>query len=366
MTPELLAPIVLAATVAIAPVDKALTFARVDVDAGHRVLLVQRYESEEIEAIDLAIALDIEEASDPIDIYQRYGYQALAQLATIAPHGARVRVSTEKLTVPVDLGSHHVAAGTNYPEHAGESGVEDGPFLFAKLVTPTPSRASVAAHNALLDYEVELAWVALDDIRDGTPPDQMGSILCNDYTDRATLLRHVDPWDVASGKGFTTGKSFPGFLPVGDLFVIPRDYRKLAESRVLRLDVNGEPRQRAPVSEHVWDIDRLFAETWKRKDVRWENGDEQVALLGDGDVLPARTLVMAGTPAGTVFQNVGWSHQFKGAMSWVLGFFSGPIAAPVIESYIDDPEVRASYLKADDRVTIRVDYLGTIDNLIVP
>ena len=56
-------------------------------------------------------------------------------------------------------------------------------------------------------------------------PASMGLVLCNDYTDRDALLRTLDPWNPGSGKGFTTGKSFPGSLPVGDLFVIPRDVR---------------------------------------------------------------------------------------------------------------------------------------------
>ena len=270
MTPQILAPIALAATVAIAPVNEALTFARVDADGRRRVLLVHGYERGEIEAIDLSVALG-RATDDPIAAYREHGYDALAALASTAPPAARVRVRAEELTIPVDLGTHHIAAGTNYPEHAGEAGVEDGPFLFAKLVTPTSPRATVSAGVALLDYEVELAFVTLDEIRDGEVPAEMGVMLCNDYTDRETLLRHVDVWNVASGDGFTTGKSLPGYLPVGDLFVIPRDYRAFAAARELHLDVNGMPRQSSVVSAQIWNSDALFAETWKRRDQRWEH-----------------------------------------------------------------------------------------------
>jgi 2-keto-4-pentenoate hydratase/2-oxohepta-3-ene-1,7-dioic acid hydratase in catechol pathway len=194
----------------------------------------------------------------------------------------------------------------------------------------------------------------------------MGLILCNDYTDRQTLLRNINIENVASGEGFTTGKSAPGYLPVGELFVIPRDHRAFAAARELALAVNGETRQRAAVSTHVWDIDRILEEVWERRDVRWQNGGGQVALLTEGNVLPARTLVMAGTPAGTVFQGIGMRHRAHGIARWIFGGFDRPVAETVIETYIGDPAVRAHYLQPGDRVTIQVEYLGTIDNPIVP
>ena len=353
------------ATIAIAPADAALTFARIEVGGERRALLVQRYENGRVDAIDLSSALG-RPIADPIEAYRTSGYAALRELASNAPPVTRVVVPAATLTIPVDLGNHHVAAGTNYPEHAGEAGVDNGPFLFAKLVTPTPSRATVSAGGALLDYEVELAWVALDEIRDTTPPAAMGVILCNDYTDRDALLRHIDVHDVASGKGFTTGKSFPGYLPVGDLFVIPHDYRAFAAARELKLDVNGLPRQRSLVSAQVWDIDELLIETWKRREQRWDHHGRQVSLLAGGDVLTERTLIMAGTPSGTVFQGISPAHKAKGVARWVLDGFRRPVATYVIDAYTGDASVRARYLQPGDRVTIRVDYLGIIDNEIIP
>jgi 2-keto-4-pentenoate hydratase/2-oxohepta-3-ene-1,7-dioic acid hydratase in catechol pathway len=353
------------ASVAIAPLDEALTFARArSSDGTSRTLLVLRYAGGSVEGIDLSVALG-RPVDDPIEAYRSEGYAALRALALRAEVVGRVVVPADTLGIPVDLGRHHIAAGTNYPEHAGEAGVEDGPFLFAKLVEPTAPDANVSAGKGLLDYEVELAWVTLEDVREGKPPKEMGLILSNDYTDRDTLLHHVDVADVASGKGFTTGKSFPGYLPVGDLFVIPRDYRAFADARELRLSVNGEPRQKSLVSAQVWGIDEIFAEAWKRRDQRWEHRGEQVSLFADGDIIKARTLLMSGTPAGTVFQNVGTSHKLRGVASWVLGGFRVPVATAVVHSYVADPAVRATYLQPGDRVTIRVDYLGTIDNEIV-
>ena len=210
------------------------------------------------------------------------GYDRLRDALASAPEFAAVEVPATELLAPVQLRDRHIAAGTNYPEHAGESGVKDGPFLFPKLVAPTGPRAPVSAGDGLPDYEVELAWVALEPFAGERAPATMGLVLCNDYTDRATLLRHVDPWDPASGIGFTTGKSFPGYLPVGDLFVVPRDFRRFAADLELRLWVNGELRQQALVREHVWDVDEIVAQTHARRDTSWDDRGTRVAL-------PART-----------------------------------------------------------------------------
>jgi 2-keto-4-pentenoate hydratase/2-oxohepta-3-ene-1,7-dioic acid hydratase in catechol pathway len=268
------------------------------------------------------------------------------------------------LVMPIDLGDHHIAAGTNYPEHAGEAQVEDGPFLFAKLVKPTGPYAPVAVGEALLDYEVELAWVTLAPVEEGDRPTAIGLVLCNDYTDRATLLRHVDPWDPTSGKGFTTGKSAPGFLPIGNLFVIPRDARGFAAALELRLFVNDRLRQRARVSEQIWDLDAMLAETWARRTVTWDHRGSRVALVPAGTI-PARTLLMSGTPGGTIFTGIGLGTRATGAFSWLASGASGSLTGAVIEAYIRDARAAATYLQAGDRVTIHVDRLGVIDNHIV-
>jgi 2-keto-4-pentenoate hydratase/2-oxohepta-3-ene-1,7-dioic acid hydratase in catechol pathway len=152
-------------------------------------------------------------------------------LAAGSTPATQVTASVRELVAPVDLRGSHVATGLNFPEHAGESGVGDGPFLFPKLAEATGPYAPVPAGNALLDYEVEISWVPLAPLSPGERPKHMGLVLCNDYTDRDLLLRTVDPWDPTSGKGFTTGKSFPGSLPIGNLFVIPRDYRSCGQAR---------------------------------------------------------------------------------------------------------------------------------------
>jgi 2-keto-4-pentenoate hydratase/2-oxohepta-3-ene-1,7-dioic acid hydratase in catechol pathway len=350
--------------IAIAPLDEALTFARIGPLERARVIAVTEYAGGTVSGVDLS-ALVGRPVDDPIAIVESEGWEPLRQRIAGAPADMLVRVPAAELVLPLALGDHHVAAGTNYPEHAGEAEVEDGPFLFAKLVTPTSSRAPVAAGEALLDYEVELAFVPFEPIREGEPLPTIGLLLSNDYTDRATLLRHVDVWDPTSGKGFTTGKSAPGYLPVGDLFVVPRDVRAFAAPLELRLWVNGAPRQQAQVSAQIWDLDRLLAETWARRDVTWEHRGDQVSLLAADGSIPARSLILSGTPGGTVFQGVGWGTRARGLRTWVSGGWSTPVATTVVETYITEAHAAGDYLQPGDQVTIRVDRLGVIDNLVV-
>jgi 2,4-didehydro-3-deoxy-L-rhamnonate hydrolase len=351
-------------TVTIAPPNVALTFARVVRDGAPRALAVVRYEAGAVTGVDLGTLFG-RTVPDPIALLNELSYDALRDRIAGAPDSARVVETATDLVVPVDLTGHHVAAGTNYPEHAGEAQVEDGPFLFAKLVQPTGPRAAVPLGDALLDYEVELAWVALDPLAPGERPARMGLVLCNDYTDRATLLRLVDVWDPTSGKGFTTGKSAPGYLPVGDLFVVPRDVRRFAADLELRLWVNGTLRQRARVSEQIWDLDEMLAETWARRDVTWDHRGGRAALIPPpGGTIPPRTLLMSGTPGGTVFAGIDVRTRAAGVGAWLAGGWGVPVTAQVVEAYVRRARDARIYLQAGDRVTIHVDRLGVVENAI--
>ena len=348
-----------AAASGIAGPETALTFVRV----GAGVVLVTEYGDETVKGVSLTCALG-RPVADPISVFLAEGYRKLAGMALNPTPECLLASKLVDLTIPVDLGRHHIAAGTNFPEHAGESEVEGGPFLFAKLVEPTAFDAPVPIGQGLLDYEVELAWVVLEPLRKGESPKWLGLILCNDYTDRDTLLHSVDIADVQSGKGFTTGKSFSGYLPVGDLFVIPADYREFAAAVELRLEVNGEIRQRSMVSAAVWDIDEMVEQVWRWQDRRWDFRGEQVSLLREPDVIDARTLLMGGTPSGTAFQGIPFGTRVSGVGSWVLGGWSKSIVDNVIDAYVSQARREKRFLQPGDRVVIRVDRLGVIDNRI--
>jgi len=348
-------PPIAADRVAIADLAEALTFAR----AGGRVIAVTEYRDGVVRGVDTG-------SGDAIALVNEVPYDELVRRIRAAPEGARVSVRAEELEIPIDVGEHHIAAATNFPEHAGDAGVEDGPFLFAKMVRPTGPYAEVSAGSGLLDYEVEVAWVTLAPLRPGETPERVGLVLCNDFTDRDTLLRHLDPWNVESGDGFTTGKSFPGFLPLGNLFVVPRDHRRFVDELELKLDVDGEPRQRSRASEMVWDLDEVLAQTWARRDQRWQHRGAQVALHPGGDAIPARTLILAGTPHGTAFDGIATAHYAAGLASWLLGGWDRPLPSHVVDAYLADARAEAIYLQPGDEVVIHVDRMGLLRNPVVP
>jgi 2-keto-4-pentenoate hydratase/2-oxohepta-3-ene-1,7-dioic acid hydratase in catechol pathway len=352
-------------SVAIADVEKALTFARTRSDGPRRLIAVTRYEAGKVEGVDLSVSLG-RHVDDPIRVFLEEGYDGLRDIVLRKTPGATLAVAAEELELPVDLRDHHVAAGTNFPEHAGETSVEHGPFLFPKLVRPTGPYSSVSVGTALLDYEVELAWVPLEPLADSaTLPEYLGLILCNDYTDRAMLLRGLAIGNVESGEGFATGKSFPGYLPVGNLFVVPRDFRAFVEGIELRLYVNERLRQRSAAREMIWDIDEILAQTWARRDLSWEHRGKRVSLLGESGLVSDRILVLSGTPHGTVFRGIPTGQKLLGFLTWLLGGWEDSIPNHAISIYIDDARSAGVYLQPGDRVAIHVDNLGVIRNEVM-
>ncbi len=350
--------------VTVADTGDALTFARIDREGERRLLAVTRYHGGIIEAVDLSAASG-RPRSDAAELLAERGYDAVRDLVRGAPDSAMVAVPASQLVLPLDTHDHHIAAATNYPEHAGEAGVKKGPFLFAKLVAPTGPYAEVQPHGGLLDYEAEVAWVALEPIAAGVGTGLVGLVLANDFTDRETLMRHINAWDVESGDGFTTGKSAPGWLPLGNLLVVPRDHRRFVRDIELRLYVNGRLRQRSMASAMIWDFDEVVARTFAWRDKRWEHRGEQVSLLGSSAVIPARTLLLSGTPHGTVFAGLRARH-FVGAIgSWLTGGWRRPAIDSVADAYAADARAAGAYLQRGDRVEIHVERLGMLRNTVV-
>ncbi len=351
-------------SIPIAPLDEALTFARTITDDEVQLLAVTEYQDDQVTAVDLSATLE-EGANDPIDLFRQLGYEKLREQIESERESSTITVDVADLILPVELADSHVAAGTNFAAHAAEADVVDGPFLFTKLVTPTPSGSSVAVGDALLDYEVELAFVTLGDVTLPDVPEHMGLILSNDVTDRAKLMRHLNPDDVTSGAGFTTGKSAAGYLPVGDLFVIPRDLKAFVASTEIELAVNGQLRQSAPMTLAIWDIDELLRQIQAREEVRWSHLDGEVGLPIEEGVLPERTLILAGTPEGTVFNGITNRDMASGVFRWARGGWSASVTNNVIESYISSAAERQDFLKADDEVLIRADRLGRVRTDVV-
>ena len=342
----------------IAPIDEALTFARTD---DRRIIAVTAYEGGQISGVDLS-HLKTHPDDDAIDLIVSLGRAAL--ISAVRSGLEPFRCPAEQLVQPVKLTNAHIAVGTNYKEHAEESAVTGSPFLFPKLVAPTGPWADIPAGKGLLDFEVELCLVPMTPLGLDVPV-HGGLILGNDVTDRAVLMRGVDLKDPQSGKGFTDGKSAPGYLPVGDLFVAPVDLNTFVKGLTLQLSVNGVERQRAPATEWIWDLDEIVRQAPLKRNVvwSWRAGEARLAFADDG-AIPARTLIMAGTPAGTVFQGVPGKDRLQGLIRWILSGFRGAPVPHVIDAYIARNIAEKTFLQPGDRVTITVDRLGRLANRI--
>lgn len=146
---------------------------------------------------------------------------------------------------------------------------------------------------------------------------------------------------------------------------MPRDLKAFVEPLELYLSVNGEERQRTRVTKWIWDLDRLLLETTRRGSVSWSwrEGSARLPVRREG-VLPDRTLVLAGTPAGTIFQGPGPATFVRGAFDWATRFGRGSIIAAIVERTIADDRASGGYLQPGDVVTIQVDKLGTLENRI--
>lgn len=341
----------------IAARDRALTFARFTQDDEPRLMLVNSLHDGKVSGIDLRLALP-GSAADPIDLFRQFGYQVLQNLD--AP---RITLNVAELILPFTGTDNQIGVGINYPAHGIEAAIDQS-FLFPKRTRATPFHSTVAAGNHLLDYEIELGFVLLDDLPHSVAPDYVGLVLASDYTDRAALLRHAKLTDASSGEGFTQGKSAPGFMPVGNLFVIPKNYQSFHRTLELGLWYNGEKRQEAHPVDMSWDFARILEESFAREKRHWLWQGESVSLPFVNGQIPARTLILSGTPEGVIYQSPSLRQIFVGVSEL---FFTGQWLRPqaVVEPFLREEYRSGRYLKAGDVVQMKADRLGIISNTIV-
>lgn len=292
-------------TIKIAPLDEALSFGRRQTGAGHDVLLITEYRDGQVQAVNLSAHFGTKPL-DAIELFEAHGYDAIRRIAGASAH--TLTLPSSGLVVPIEAGGHHIAAGANYAAHADEAGVGQ-PFIFPKRVDPTPFNSGVPMGGARrLDYEVELAFVALRDVRSADEvPGAMGLLLCNDFTDRWTLVRGLMGRGEMGTRGFADGKGREGFLPVGPLLVVPRDLGRFYPRIELALYVNARLRQRARVEKMIWGPAEIVGQAFRRADWPFRFAGREISLLPNG-MIPARTLILSGTPEGVTFRpiNVWW------------------------------------------------------------
>ncbi len=318
-------------SIAIAPAAQALTFARYRADGQMRTLLVTKYERGEVFGINTYSQLGIND--DPIALFAMLGYEALER--AVHPGAPLEVVDVQSLEIPFETISGNIGIGTNYLEHARESQVAEKPFVFPKLVQPTHFTAPVPQGDSrLLDYEAELGFVALDDLSPGAPPQRMGLVLGNDFTDRWSLVLNFAGDTEMGTTGFVEGKSREGYAPIGNLLVIPKNLDEFYPQVELKLYVNGRLRQREKAGAMVWGPAEMLQEIFGRESWIFRRYDGTAPLLPRARTIPQRAIIFSGTPAGVMFKPANiWNH-------W-------------------------TYLQPGDEVIIKSEHLGMLRNKII-
>lgn len=278
--------------------DEALTFAR----SRTSLILVTDHDEETVSGRDLTAVFG-SDADNLQDLFAANRFDAL-----IKADAPDVIVRLEELVVPINYSFPHIAAGTNFRAHADELYVDDPPFLFPKLSQASYWNASVP-FVPRLDFEAELCVFPLQDIVSPATEVTFGLVLCNDFTDRWTLVSDVDLSQPLGQTGFAAGKGCKQCLPTGFLVVVPRE-NNFYHNIKLQLFVNDRLRQRFSMSEMILDVNDIVAQSFATIDLPFEKGNTIVTLMPEGKI-PAGTLILTGTGAGVIFKPANiWNQRF--------------------------------------------------------
>ena len=306
--------------VAIADLSQALTFARTE----SALILVSAHEGDRLRGINLTeIYGDVTE--------DLFSFLEMFDASSFRETNAKIEsFSINELLQPANYSYPGIAAGTNFREHAEEVYSDDPPFLFPKLVEAGPWNQTVPFVSRL-DFEAEICAFPLDAVRPNQPRPRFGFVLCNDFTDRWSLVSEIDLDEPLGRTGFATGKGCNGCLPTGYLVVIPKDpdfYRSISAE----LFVNDRRLQAFGLSEMILSLDEIVDKALRDADMLYQRGDNAVPLLPSNHI-PKGTLILTGTGAGVLFKPLNiWGQHF--------------------------------YLQAGDVVRTQASYLGHLNNRI--
>ncbi|MBT8114289.1 MAG: fumarylacetoacetate hydrolase family protein, partial [Arenicella sp.] len=348
---------------AMLPIADGWTLAQaLDNESRVRTFLVVGFDDDTITGVDIQ-GLGGSASINPFDVLASV---AESQLMTAsADEGQYVTIPFAQLLSVAGSGERHLGIGTNFPEHAEEA-ASSSVFNFPKFGTATPARTTVPwIKGGLLDYEVELCLRfdrpirSLDDFDAATK----GFFLCGDFTERATLLRLLDPQNLDSGNGFSDGKSGPGFFPSGALLVIPKDWKKFIAEQRMTTSMNGEARQDARGGEMILNFrelaDKVLGDMEKP---RFLYRDSYVKLAPNGQI-DSDMILMSGTSEGVIFTMPTLADIIDGLLAYlgngaILG--EKPLMPTLIDRFIEAEYQSQHFMQPGDRIEFASSSMGRI------
>jgi fumarylpyruvate hydrolase len=188
--------------------------------------------------------------------------------------------------------------GRNYVEHAVEMGFtgREPPFFFLKpadAVLPVrEGRVGEMHYPSLtrdLHHEVELVVAIGQGGRDIAAKDALGHVW--GYAVGLDMTRRDLQTEMKKqGRPWCIGKAFDESAPIGELR--PAAQCRIHAETAIRLDVNGQPRQRSTVGKLIWSIPEIIehlsaAWTLAPGDLIYTGTPEGVAAVVRGDTLDA-------------------------------------------------------------------------------
>ena len=275
-----------------------------------------------------------------------------------------------------------IGVGFNYSEHIEESDSDVDRFAFAKLTEPVGAYAPITMASGidtggepawLTDYEVELAFVVLEDIAVTeltNDPEAFNRRIAffnaNDVTDRKPII-------IEGHEGFTIAKSKPGYLPLGPWMIhgrnlMPKTGRYGKRDLAIGLRVfesipsnGGSWRQEAKSSEMIRSplaILKMLPDIYKTSYRSNKEGKLYSVLLERDDklIIPRGSIVLTGTPEGTAIEAPGLFDKLRLLIR--AGFSLKKVRLLFTEHSISYKK-EMGYLSPGDRVDANIQYLGT-------
>jgi len=342
------------------PYADGLTFAQVNEENRLSTLLVTGMGDTHVQGIDLS-RISNHYAQDVFDVVNGLTWD---QVERIARAGQGVRSFPKVDLVGVGpRGLAHIAAGTNYPEHGKETGMDEDAFLFPKFSQATgPAGYAETGPGVLLDYEAEVCARFDRPVRTMADFEEAkkGFFLCGDFSDRATLFRGINLKNPYSGDGFPDAKSGPGRFPTSQFLVVPRDWEAFLAQVNFKTYVDGEKRQDVNASDMIKNLRTIVKETLAEGSTRtWSYASGRVPMV-QRSTIGTESAVLTGTGDGVVFRAP--SPELIGKL----------MAAPnrkreleIIDAYVEEEDATRKYLQIGNTVRYTSNYLGWIDTRVV-
>lgn len=273
-----------------------------------------------------------------------------------------------------------IGVGFNYAQHRKETDSGIDKFMFAKFVVPTGpyepvslgKRTGLKGRKLLVDYEAEIGFVLLEEIDLNNPPadrdafdEKIAFFTANDVTDRLPLILEGE-------RAFTRAKSHLSYLPTGPWMVHGRHLKLRTRSggeEALRLWLRideAEPfpggtwRQDASSADIIrgpFEIIRMAAEIYQRSIRPDAAGIPRGIVQNSGGrmIIPAGSLVITGTPAGTAIEA---PTDMDRARLLVRASISTNRAKQLFARHCIANRKEMGFLHVGDTVETRIQYLG--------